>query len=229
MRLRGSPPTLGEPESAACWWRITPATFQNGYKCAPPNKLWVGVRTLPGDDESTLQPEAILVVIVAAECQIAAISEASVEILCLDESYGEFFVQLDVKAAAGRQGESILGIGDAVASSVVVATEFEAIPAEIHLEKWLELAAISIGEPWAEHIGKITPAKFCTQSGDVITKIFAATHVSSNANHAAYVVGDRATTASAVKAFAKGRARNSNRSPWRNGEGSRGADEHECR
>jgi len=73
-----------------------------------------------------------------------------------------FFVQLDVKAAARGQGESILGIRGATAHSVVVATEAETIPAEVHLEKWLELAAVSIGEPRPEHISKITPAKFCT-------------------------------------------------------------------
>jgi hypothetical protein len=91
---------------------------------------------------------------------LAAIAESSVEIFRLDRAQGKLLVDLDVKTPTYRQGESVLGISSAAARSVAVATETKAIPAEVQLSKWPEGACASKGNPWPEHICKITPAEF---------------------------------------------------------------------
>jgi hypothetical protein len=123
---------------------------------------WRRRSTTPTQNDPALQPKAVLVVIVAAEFEIAVIAEAGVEILNLYHSYGKFPGYVDVKAPTYRHGESILAIRRATARSPAVATQTETIPAEVDLAKWLDFALTSIGKSWPEHIRKIIPAKFCS-------------------------------------------------------------------
>src|SRR5271170_1107069 len=134
--------------------------------------------TTPPENDPALQPEAVLIVIVAAERQIAVIAEASVEVLSLDEADGKFPVHDDIKAAAYRHGEGILAVSSASAGRPAIATKTEAIAAEVDLGKWLDPALVSIGKPRPEHIGKVISAKLCSQGGNGLTNIFAATQVS---------------------------------------------------
>jgi hypothetical protein len=155
--------------------------------------------TTPPENDPALQPKAILIVIVAAERQIAVIAEAGVEILRLDEPDGKFPIHDDVKAATYRHGEGILAIRSAGAGSPAVATETEAIPTEVDFGKWLDPALVSIG--------KVIPAKFCSQGGNCLADIFAATQVGRYADNTTHVVRDRATATNAVKICAKTLAR----------------------
>jgi hypothetical protein len=63
----------------------------------------------PTNHDSALQPETVLVVVLRADREDALIAEAAVEISDLDEANRNFIIQLDVKASARRQGESVLG------------------------------------------------------------------------------------------------------------------------
>src|SRR5580658_8097286 len=70
-----------------------------------------GGAATPTNHDSTLQPEAVLVVVVAAKCCFAAIAKTCVEIFGLDRAQGKLLVYFDVKSPAYRQGESVLRIG----------------------------------------------------------------------------------------------------------------------
>src|SRR6202043_1221897 len=98
-------------------------------------------RFSPLNDDSTLQPKAVLTVVVAADRQATVVAKASVEILSLDEPQREFPAQPDLKPPACRQGKSVLGEGLAARGidtikCAAVASKRYAHSAEVDLDKW---------------------------------------------------------------------------------------------
>jgi hypothetical protein len=138
---------------------------------------------LPVNHYSTLQPKAVLTVIVVADSQGTVVAKASVQILSLDEPQRKFLAQLDLKTSTYRHGESVLG--ESVAASGIDTTKCAAIArnrdahsAEVELGKWFEPAAASIGKPRPEQVGKLIPVNRVA-SAVRVTEYLAATQVSS--------------------------------------------------
>lgn len=72
--------------------------------------LGINASTSPVDNDSTLQPKAVLTVVVAAGSQGTVVAKAGVEILSLDQAQGKFPAQLNLKTPTDRQGESVRGV-----------------------------------------------------------------------------------------------------------------------
>lgn len=190
------------------WRRIDggafrPATFLYGFTCATQtDRLWANASISPSNDDSTLQSEAVLIVVVAADGQGTVVAKAGVEIFKLGEAYGKFLVDLDIKTPTHRQRESVLGVSAAAGGCEAIqcgalARERGADPAEVELAKWLEFATISEGQPWPEQVGKKISVNRVAEAVRV-TEYFAATQVSSYANQTGHVVLDRTAAASAI-------------------------------
>src|SRR5208283_401409 len=191
-----------------------------------PQAVLLGGRASPINDDSALEPEAVLIVIKGADSQVAVIAKAGVEVFGLDGAQGKFLAQLNVEPPTYRHGESGLGatasteIVSAIAW-VVLAGDTDAHPAEVQLGKWLERALASEGKPRSEQEGKRSPIDVAAnRGGDRLTKIFAAAQVSREADQTAKVNRERAPATSTVKALAHARAPGDR-------ERNRGADVHE--
>ncbi|MGA6988162.1 MAG: hypothetical protein WBZ01_19035 [Terriglobales bacterium] len=150
----------------------------------------VGGAASPVNDNSTLQPKAVLTIIKGADFQAAVIAKAGVEVFGLDGAQGKLLAQLNVESPTHRQGESGLRVaaGTETLSALTVAVlagETDAHPAEVQLGKWLESALASERKPRSEQKGKTTPVNVAAQGGgDCLTKIFAAAQVSREADQA---------------------------------------------
>jgi hypothetical protein len=158
--------------------------------------------TSPVNDDSTLQPEAVLIVVVAASRRSAVVAKAGIEILSLDEAQGEFLAHFDLKPSPYCHGESVPGVS--VASSGInaircaaLASERDARPAEVDLEKWFELAAVSIGKPRPEQVGELVSVNRIAEAVRIAEDL-ATSQISRNADHTTHVVGDRASATSAI-------------------------------
>jgi len=168
-----------------------------------PNRQTSGDASIsPGNDDSTLQSEAVLIVVVVADSEGAVVAKAGIEIFKLGEAYGKFLVDLDIKTPTHRQRESVLGVSAAAGGCeaiecLALARERGADPAEVELAKWLEFAHISEGQPWPEQIGKKISVNRVAQAVRV-AEYFAATQVSSDADQTSHVVLDRTAATSAI-------------------------------
>jgi hypothetical protein len=162
----------------------------------------VSVSALPVNDHSALQSKAVLAVVVVADCQATVIAKASVQIFSLDEPEREFVTQLDLKAPACRQGESVLREGSPARgidarNCGALATERYTRSAEVDLDKWFEPAATSIGKPRPEQVGKLIPVNRVADCG-VVSQYLAPTQVSSYPDQTTKVVGERAAATNAI-------------------------------
>jgi len=156
----------------------------------------------PVNDHSALEPKAVLTVVVAAACKGTVIAKASIEILSLDEPEREFVIQLNLKAPACRQSESVRTEGSPARgidarNCGALATNRYARSAEVDLDKWFELAATSIGKPRPEQVGKLIPVNRVADCG-VVSQYLAPTQVSSYPDQTTKVVGERAAATNAI-------------------------------
>src|SRR5882672_3185825 len=65
----------------------------------------LGCGTAPPNDDSTLQTEAVLIVVVGADRVGTAIPKTGVEVFSLDGAQGKFLIDFDIKAPTYRHAE----------------------------------------------------------------------------------------------------------------------------
>src|SRR5579872_3160611 len=70
----------------------------------------VGTASAPPDHDSTLQPEGVLIVVIAADRKCAVVAKARVKIFRLDGPERNSLAQLYVKPPAYCQGEGVLRV-----------------------------------------------------------------------------------------------------------------------
>ena len=158
------------------------------------------VGSSPSNNDSTLQAEAVLIVVIRTDRVGAAIAKASVEVFELRGTQREFLIYFDVKTAANCHAKSSLGITGSAASCIAVAAERGANATKVEFEKRPEGTAVSEGNPRAEQESEFAAGNFVAQRGvrREEAEYLASTHVRSQANHAGKVVGDCAATTGAV-------------------------------
>jgi len=191
-----------------------------------PQAVLLAGRASPIDDDSALQPEAVLIVVKGADYFVAVIAKPGVKVFGLDRAQGKFLAQLNVEPPTYRHGESALGAAArtecvSAIARVVLAGETDAHPAEVQLGKWLERALASERKPRSKQKGKTIPVYVAAYGGgDCLAKVFAATQIRRYADQTAEVISERAPATSTIKALAYAGAPRGSERDW-------GADVHE--
>jgi len=140
------------------------------------------IGTSEGEDDSTLQAKAVLIVIVA-NGKRTAIAKTGVEILSLDSAQGNHRAHSDVKPSADCHSKSILreitirGPVNAAASGALAA-ESEAGSAQVEVKEWMERGVVPKCKSWSKQIGVLTPPGNSVVQAKRVSECLAVTQIS---------------------------------------------------